>query len=50
MRTKKDDIKQQLCSKCLSLYEQSSSYLSDYCLHCKELVLKLFLSNKKKER
>jgi hypothetical protein len=50
IRKDNDNIKEKLCNNCLSLYEQESSNISDYCLHCKELVLKSFLENKEKER
>jgi hypothetical protein len=49
MRIRKDNnVKDKLCNNCLSLYEQSESYLSQYCLHCKELVLKSLLNKKEK--
>lgn len=38
-----------MCDKCLKLYEQKVSRLSDYCLHCYELVLKSFLIEENKE-
>lgn len=36
-----------LCKQCKNLYSQQSSNLKDYCIHCKEIVLKSFLDNKK---
>lgn len=40
-----------LCKLCEEIYNQPSSNISDYCLHCKEIVLKSFyIKNENKEK